>query len=89
MGWRMAGKGKKKNTKKTHKKKIKKMTPLTCHILRGEDTAEGSARGLLLHWTDLLCSIGGAIVRTKADHITNSEADPLTGFHFVIGRITR
>lgn len=64
------------------------MTPLTCHILRGEDTAEGSARELLLHWTDLLRSIEGAIVRTKADHVTNSEADPLTGFHFVIGPIS-
>lgn len=54
------------------------MTPLTCHILRGEDTAEGSARGLLLlHWTDLLCSIEGAIVRTRADRVTNSEAEPL------------
>lgn len=52
------------------------MTPLTCHILRGEDAAEGRARHLLLHWTDLLCSIGGAIVRTKAYHFTKSEADP-------------
>lgn len=64
------------------------MTPLTCHILRGEDTAEGRAWGLL-HWTDLLCSIKGMIVRTKADHITNSEAGPLTGFHLVIGTIAR
>lgn len=88
MGWSMAGKVKKRKTLERKKNK-KKMTPLTCHILRGEDTAEGSARGLLLHWTDLLRSIEGAIVRTKADHVTNSEADPLTGFHFVIGRITR
>lgn len=80
---------KRKKEKHLTKKETKKMTPLTCHILRGEDTAEGSAQGLLLHWTDLLCSIEGAIVRTKADHVTKSEADPLTGFHFVIGRIPR
>lgn len=70
---------KKKNTRRKKKRKGKKnMTPLTCHILRGEDTAEGSARGLLLPWTDLLCSV----VRTKADQVTNGEADPLDWISF-------
>lgn len=70
--------GKRTKEKKTLDKKIKrrkkKMAPLTCHILRGEDTAEGSARRLLLHWTDLSRSVEGAIGRTEADHVTNSEA---------------
>lgn len=53
------------NGRKGKGKHLTKMTPLTCHILRREDTAEGRAQGLLLHWTDLLFSIEEVIIRTK------------------------